>query len=393
MSQLDRRVVGAIAKPLSHTVHDSDPVTKALDAGMGVLLPGQAWRNQLPLDHPKRSGSFELLGHNRRGLVLDPDAGALRADFAEVYSADHLEAELGARATIATTPGHVLEHEGAIGRANEILLARLSAEEFAARRASAPAPSRPATETRELYATIVLQGDHATVPGVVDALLAGYMDLNGVSGYLIMAANCRQTGAQLAAYASLALSLQDLTGRPVLTFGLGDAHLALLASGVAATCAGVHGMSFTYPPAVFEDLEDQDEAEEDDEDEDPGLGVYTYHRAVLGNVGRLGPKGEPARLAIFKNHPCDCGHHVRDRPPQKKGEIVRHNAHAIGADARAFVVGDILEAERKLLARAQNAERTRAFLKLSRLKRGFFFVAREAARLRSDEGAAEGEES
>jgi hypothetical protein len=393
VEQLDRHVVGAIAKPLSHTVHDFDPVTKALDAGMGVLLPGQAWRNQLPIDHPKRSGSFALLDHSRRELVLDPDAGALRADFAEVYAADHLEAELGARATIATTPGHVLEHEGAIGRANEVHLARLSAEEFAARRASAPAPSRPAAEIRELYATIVLQGHHAILPGVIDAILADYINLDGVAGYLIMAANCRQTGAQLAAYASLALRLQDLTGRPALTFGLGDAHLALLASGVAATCAGVHGMSFAFPPAEFEDLEEQDEDEEDDEDEDSGLGIYTYHRAILGNVGRLGPEGGPARLAIFKNHPCDCGHHERDKPPQTKGEIVRHNAFAMGADARVFAVGDVHATERKLLARAQNAERTRAFLKLSKLKRGFFFVSAEAARLRGDEGATEGEES
>lgn len=391
MSQLDRRVVGAIAKPLSHTIHDSEPVTKALDAGMGVLLPGQAWKNQLPLDHPKRCGSFALLDHNRPGLVLDPDAGPLRADFAEVYAADHLDAELGARATIATTPGHVLEREGAIGRANEVLLARLSAEEFAARRASAPGPTRPAAETRELYATIVLQGHHVILPDVIDAILADYVNLDGIAGYLIMAANCSQSGAQVAAYASLALRLQGLTGRPALTFGLGDAHLALLASGVAATCAGVHGMSFAFPPAEFEELEEQDEEEEGDDDDDPGLGIYTYHRAILGNVGRLGPEGEPARLAIFKNRPCGCGHHERDKPPRTKGEIVRHNSYAVGADALTFAVGGVPEAERKLLARAQNAERTRAFLKLSRLKRGFFFVSAEAARLRDDRNAAEGE--
>ncbi len=396
VEELDRRIIGAIAKPLSHTVHDSSPVSKALDASMGVLLPAQAWRNQLPLDHPKRAGAFGMLDHHRPGLVLDPDAGALRADFAELYAADHLQAELGARATIATTPGHVLAQEGGVGRSNELLLARLTAEDFAARRAAVPAPARPAHETRELYATIILQGKHAMLPGVVEALLDDYGALEGISGYLIMAANCSQTRVQIAAYASLALRLQAITERPVVTFGLGDAHLAFLASGIAATCAGVHGMSFQFPPAEFDELkEEEDKTDEEDEDEEEtGLGVYTYHSAILGNVGRLGSEGEPAREAIFKNQPCDCGHHRRDKPPQKKGEIVRHNSYAVSADARAFTSGDVLAAERKLLARAQNAERMRAFLKLSKLKRGFFAVSVAAATLRGgQQGAAEAEDS
>lgn len=393
VGELDRRIVGAIAKPLSHTVHDSSPVSKALDASMGVLLPAQAWRNQLPLDHPKRAGAFAMLDHHRPGLVLDPDAGDLRADFAELYAADHLQAELGARATIATTPGHVLAHEGGVGRSNELLLARLTAEDFAARRAAAPAPSRPAYETRELYATIALQGKHAMLPGVIEVLLDDYGALGGVSGYLLMAANCSQSGVQVAAYATLALRLQEITGRPVVTFGLGDAHLAFLASGVAATCAGVHGMSFQFPPAEFDELEEEENKTDEEDEEETGLGVYTYHPAILGNVGRLGSEGEPAREAIFKNQPCDCGHHRRDKPPQKKGEIVRHNSYAVSADARAFTSGDVLAAERKLLARAQNAERMRTFLKLSGLKRGFFAVSVAAARLRGGQDAAEGEGS
>ncbi|HEX6602101.1 MAG TPA: hypothetical protein VF030_05615, partial [Solirubrobacterales bacterium] len=326
-------------------------MSQALTAGMGVLLPAQAWRNQLPLDHAKRTGAFRLFDINRPGLVLEPEAGPLSADFAERYAADHLEAELGAGATIATTPAHVLDCEGGVGRANDLLLARLSAEEFAARRAAAPGPSRPPYEIRELYATLVVQGSQLVRPGVLDQLMEAYGPLEGVSGYLIIAANCSQSGIQAAAYASLALRLQEATGRPVVTYGLGDAHLALLASGVAATCAGVHGMSFEFPPAEFEDLEDEERAEDEDE---PGLGIHTYHPAILGNVGRLGVEGEAARLAIFSNRPCRCGHHRHDEPPRKKGEIVRHNAYAVSADARAFATDAIPAAERKLLARAQN---------------------------------------
>ena len=388
VEELDRRVVGTIAKPLSHTVHDSLQVSQALTAGMGVLLPAQAWRNQLPLDHAKRTGAFRLLDIHRPGLVFEPDAAALSADFAERYAADHLEAELGAGATIATTPAHVLDWEGGVGQANALLLARLTAEEFAARRAAAPGPSRPSHETRELYATLVVQGSQVTQPGVLDSLIEAYGDLDGVSGYLIIAANCSQTGAQVAAYASLALRLQDATGRAVVTYGIGDAHLALLASGVAATIAGVHGMSFKFPPDEFEDLGEEERAEDE-----PGLGIHTYHSAILGNVGRLGAEGEPARLAIFSNQPCQCGHHQPDQPPRKKGEIVRHNTYAVSADARVFATNAVPAAERRLLARAQNAERMRSFLKLSKLKRGFFSVATTAGHLRGDSDLAEGEGS
>jgi hypothetical protein len=386
VDELDRRVVGTIAKPLAHAVHDSVPVTSALERGMGVMLPAQAWRNQLPLDHPKRKGAFRSLDIHRPQFILEPNAVAFAADFAERYAADHLDAELGAGATIATTPAHVLETEGSVGRTTDLLLARLTAEEFAARRAAAPGPSRPAHETRELYATMIVQASHAIDPLIVDALVTAYAALEGVSGYLIIAANCKGAGNQVAAFASLALRLQDLTGRPAVTYGLGDTHLAFLASGVSATCAGVHAMSFEYPPAAFDELEKDGEDEEEQ-----GLGIYTYHPAILGNVGRLGAEGESARMAIFENRPCRCGHHPANRPPKKKGEIVRHNASTVAADARSFTADEIPVAEHKLLARAQNAERMRSFLKLSKLKRGFLTVSAEARRLRGEHEAARGE--
>ena len=391
VGELDRRVIGSIGKPLAHTFHDSKAVTEAVDAGMGVMLPAQPWRNQLRRDHPKRIGGFRFVGVSRPTMVLEPDVAPFAARFAERYAADQLDAELAARATIATTPAHVLEGEHGHGRANDLLLARLSAEEFAARRAGSPAPGRPAHETRELYATLIVQAAHATDASVIDALVGAYGALDGVSGYLIIAANCKGSGIQLAAYTALALRLQDLTGRPAVIYGVGDTHLALLASGVSATCAGVHGMSFEYPPAEFDELEEEEDAEEADDEEETGLGIHTYHRAILGNVGRLGDEGHPARVAAFANQPCPCGHHTADEPPLKKKEIVRHNAFCVAADARFFTTGEVAVTEARLLARAQNAERMRAFLKLSKLKRGFLSVSAEARRLRGENQAAAGE--
>jgi hypothetical protein len=382
VEQLDRRVIGAIAKPLFHAAQDPKLVKAALARGMGVVLPGQAWRNQLALDHPGRTGAFARFGHHRPGLRLAPDERRFGGSFAEAYAADHLGAELGAGATIATTPGHVLERECSLGRENDLLLARLAAQEFITRRAFAPAPGRPATAHRELYATIILQGHHAKCPEIVDELVTAYANLEHISGYWIVAANYNHSGVQLAGYTRLALGLEQLAARPAVVSGVGAEHLALLASGVAATCAGLHGMSFAFPPAIFPESEEGEDEE--------GLGIYVYHRAVLGFVGRLGAEGEPSRRAIFANRPCLCGHHPSDQPPKGRRATVAHNSWAVSADALEFATPNVLSAEERLSARSQEARRQRKFLQLSALRPGFASVPRAARELREQRASEAG---
>ncbi|MDQ2643602.1 MAG: hypothetical protein M3020_07300 [Myxococcota bacterium] len=374
IDQLDRSVIGAIAKPLPHAVQDPRPVAEALRLGMGVVLPGQAWRNQLPIGHGKRTGMFSGLPHHRPDKQLDPEARRFSATFAEKYAADHLDAEINAGATLLTTPGHVLAHEGSTGRENELLLARLAVEEFVARRAAAPPPRRAMTIRREIYATVVVQAVHARQPVAIDQLVNAYASLEGVSGYWIIAANCRGGAADVAGYARLALSLQAATGRPAVVSCVGDAHLALLASGVAATCAGVHGMSFAFPPRELPAREG---------DEEQGLGIHVYHRAVLGNVGPLGADGERARTALFASAPCPCGHHPANRPPRGRRQTIAHNSWAIGRDALVFSVPKVVIAEQRLDQRVQRAARRRSLLGLSGVKPGFRSVPRAAAELRA----------
>jgi hypothetical protein len=376
VGSFDRRVVGAIAKPLAHAQLDPSFVVAALTARMGVVLPAQAWRNQLPRDHPKRAGAFARLKLHRPGVQLAPDEAPFGAAFAERYAADHLAAELEGGATILTTPGHVLEIEGREGRQNDLLLARLAVTEFADRRAWSPAPGQ--IGRRELYATLIVQGHHAAVPAVIDWLVSAYAELEGVMGYWIIAVNASQSGRQLAGYARLALRLQRLTERPAAVSCVGDGHLAMLASGVAATCAGLHGMSFRFPPAKLP---------EDDDEEETGLGVHTYHRAVMGNAGPLGARGEAIRRALFLNRPCPCGQHPAAETPLGKKQIVAHNSWAVSTDALEFALPEIGAAEMRLATRTRQAKRERAILKMSALRTGFAAVPREASRLRDEDAA------
>lgn len=353
-------------------------IASALDADMGVVLPGQTWRNQLPADHSKRQGEFASLPAYRARQV-DPGAGSFAADFAEKLSEDDLEAQLGAGATIATTAAHVHEIETGVGRQNDLLLVRLAAEMFLARRGFASAPGRRGR--RELYATLIVQGRHAADPATVDWLIQQYAELEGIDGYWIVAVNTHKSGRQLAGYLRLALGLDRLSERPTVTSCVGDPHLALLAAGVAATCAGLHGMSFKYPPdelAVGTDESDEDQL---------GLGIHTYHRSILGNAGTLGAEGDAIRAALFKNAPCPCGHHVPQRPPKGRTQIVAHNSWAVQADALAFSRGRVPAAELYLSRRVVNARRNRQFYGMSGLHPGFVAVLAESPKLRERERA------
>jgi hypothetical protein len=376
IGSFDRRVVGAIAKPLAHAASDSQMIAAALESGLGVVLPGETWRNQLPRRHRKRSGAFALLASHRPSLQLDPEAGRFRAGFAEKLAADNLAEQLRAGATIATTAAHVLEREAGDGRQNDILLARCTADEFAARRAHAPAPGQKGR--RELYATLIVRGQHVCDPRIVNWLAAAYAEIEGIDGYWIVAANTTRSAKQLRGYLRLAHLLELYSGRPSVISGVGDPHLAYLASGVSATCAGLYGMNFRFPPIELP-------GNEGDDDDEIRLAVHTYHCTLLGNAGPLGEEGDGLRKALFGNRPCACPYHDHDRPPLGRRDIVAHNSWCIQRDALVFAAPAVSAAEAVLAERIAEARRYRAFHSLQPLPSGFAAVAVEAAALR--EGA------
>jgi len=393
---MNREIVGAIAKPLAHAAHEQTLIAQALDCDMGLLLPPQSWRNQLPIDHPKRGGAFSDLPISRPVVEFSPE-GEHGSGFLEAYAADHLQSEIRGRATLLTTPCHVLEQECGAGRRCDLQLAAHTVDEFQASRAWA-GPDE--TVSRELYASLIVQGHHARDPHVIDSLVAAYAELD-VMGYLIIAANYRKSAVQATGYAALGLRLQALTGRPAVIACVGFSQLAFLASGIAATWSGLHGMSFSYPPELVRGdavsevaaaaggaavATDEGEAGQDDD----GFGVFVYHRDLLGYAGQLGAEGEAVRLAAFQNRPCSCGFHSPMRPPAAQGEIINHNAWAVSSDVEEFVTADVLETEQRLVARIERATRLRGLIGATGLSTDFLGVVREARRLRGvDSGEAE----
>jgi hypothetical protein len=228
-----------------------------------------------------------------------------------------------------------------------------------------------------------VQGRHVADARTVAWLIKAYSSLENVDGYWIIGVNTHGSGRQLAGYARLALELERVTERPTTTSCVGDAHLALLASKVASTCAGLHGMRLKHPP------DELPTGAGGDEDDAPGLAIYTYHPAVLGNAGVLGAEGDTVRTALFYNRPCHCGHHARRVPPLGRAQIVQHNLAQLQRDARAFMRRGTHDAEAYLVNRVLVARRHRSLLGMSRLSPGFLAVPREAQKLRERRAEAD----
>jgi hypothetical protein len=389
LRSLDRRVIGTVAQALPLAALDQRPIAQALADGFGVALPTESWRNQLPVDHPKRAGRFSQLKVHRSRQVYDPDRQPWRGSEAARYAADDQADQVEAGATLITTPGHVLELECAAGRQSEYQLATLAVEEFVAAQRSRPAPGR--SGRRELYATIVVQGKHAAVPGFIDHLIRLYANLEGVSGYWIVAANSNRSAKQLRGYYRLGATLQDVTARCAALSRVGDGHLAALTEGLAATCVGLHTMTFEFPPHIFDEADEpkSDDGGEEEDGEEKGIGIYTYFPPILGNAGRLGPEGDALRLRLFGAYPCECGHHKAYLPPVGKGEIARHNAWAVAGDALELAGVSVSAGERKLVSRVDAARRHRSRFKMSPLGAGFAGIIREAQELRERRGVRE----
>jgi len=296
VDELPQDVIGAVAVPLRYRVAERDLIVQAPAAGMGLFLPGQAHLNQL--SPCLRGRGFASLAY-AQPTPIDVDTAVMSDEGKNEYAESFQDAQTGAGATLVTTPGHVFAEELASGREQDVDLAERSANIWKQRQGWRPPAQTPDAPRRELYATLAVKGVH--LPASWARLVDLYAGLE-VDGYWITVFRAGSSGVQLAALANLALTLQERTRRPVMLSGVGSLHEALLTSGVAATCAGLHGMRPAFPPEPI------------DSEEVDGIAVHIYHPAVLGVVSP-GARYAAALKALFARYPCTCGHHVAALPP------------------------------------------------------------------------------
>lgn len=369
VSRLQRDVIGAIAMPVKYAASDGATIASARAAGFGIVLPGQAWLNQLPPD--ERGGHYSQLAYCQPARI-DLETQVMSASACSNYAESFLDAQVAAGATLVTTPAHVFESELAHGRNQDIALAEASIVAWRARQGWRPPAQRPDDPPRELHACIAVRGRH--LANATDGLIQLYAALD-VAGYWLVVFDCGDSGVQLGAAADLALGLQEITERPVTISGVASMHEAMLASGVAAACAGLHGMRPAFPPASIA------------VGDDTGIGIPVFHPAILGVIP-LGAAFVTASTWLFATHPCRCGEHPAAEAPRGRTQTIRHNTWCLAEQTRdATRLAPVLD-EARLISRIARADEIRAHLRMRRLPPGWSAVSAAARARRDDDQVA-----
>jgi len=352
LDRLDPAVVSGIAKPLIHAAADQQFVARAAAKGLITALPGEAWRNQLAPEDKRRLALKPL--DYMLDARADPSETRLSDPAISEYAATYVDAQISRGATLIGTPAHVHRVDGDVGRDNDLRLAEAAVAEWEGRQGSR---ERPDGRPTALFATVAVNAAALTNPDFVTWLVRQYLALR-VDGFWIAVFNSRHGLAQLQGATRLGLGLQS-DGRFAILSGVGDAHLAALARGLAATCAGHHGMAPSFPPA---DLPT-------DEDDDTPMGVPIYHPAIMGSTA-LGDDWEPARRALFRRNPCPCGRHAADQVPDGRAKR-EHNLEMLLHEAAAAIALDPLDAATVFKRRSKAARTLRASLEIGDLKPGW----------------------
>lgn len=357
VAELDRRIVGAIAVPVDHAAAQTGLIAGALGAGLGVVLPAEPG---LPADAEDALDAQLSAGAT---LALTPahrDLGLVHATIAawearQGWRPPPQRADAGSRRGHTSPAGDGLAGglRGAYTPPGVDGLAGGPRGAYTPPGVDGPAGGPRAS--RELYATVVVDG--ADVEAVTGPLIDAYAPL-AVAGYWLIVSTPGRTQRQLGAVARLALGLQQHARRPVVMAGLDDAHLALLASGMAAVCAGPH---------------------------DDGV----FHPAILSSLPG-GARYAPVRRRLFQQRPCPCGAHPPAEPPTGEPATGIHNRYHLQAEALEAAAMAPAIAETRLLARASRASRLRRELRLGPLGTGWQGVPEAARDRRSDAGQMTG---
>lgn len=345
LSLLDRQIVGAVAKPLAYAVDEPAFAERARALGLGVALPGQAWRNQLAADHPKRNGVFATLPiRTKNPLELERP---VRSSALDAYAERHVVTERLHGASLLTTPGHVHEREGGQGRDNDLQLAHAALTTFSQMERDPLSLTEPALS---IFATIIVE-PASLKDATITRLISDYAEI-ATTGYWLWAVNSENRKCDTTPFTDLALGLEAASGRPVMGSGIGRAGVALLSQGLSAACLGHHGLSLKFPPEIL-----------DDEDE---LGVHIYHPRILSGF-ELGAKGADKRRRAFELWPCPCGHHPPRLEPLGRRAVLAHNLYWMVRQAAWAGAVPEARADISLARLIDGAKQSRARLRMSAL--------------------------
>lgn len=333
-----------VAHPLGQAAMDRSLVSRAQRWQVGLVLDPQTWLNELPSD---QRGSFRHLSISMDGQI-DGKRSRLDLEQATEYASRCLEEQRSRGATVLLPPYHLAGGVTAAGRTRDLTLARVAIDLFEGQRLAESLLGEDHVK-REIRVGIALDHNDLRSPTERAWLVAQYARLEA-SGYWVRVCDLDESSdlAEITAAASFLFSLQQLSGRPVVTVASGNLHLAFLAAGLGGASLGL-GEAEHFSTKVRRAKGARRRA--------------VYHPTVLRSLrATLDGSASDRRLrALFARFPCDCGHHPTGEPPSGSS-LRRHTLSLRSRDGFDLGYGALGQRSKRAIARLGEADKAAASL-------------------------------
>jgi len=313
LSLMEGLGIRAWAQPVTVPVPDV-PETLFHANPSPVLLPCTEYNGRHP---DKRPAGHSDLGYPFGSAPYRVSGGVLSAALIEDYVSAVLGVQAERSASLLLTPAHFVGGIDHVGRRNDLEMASISRRVAVRDGLDQPDASDRRLPRRHLFAYALIPM-RALAPPAGEELLAAYAELD-VDGYWvgIDAFDERSSTEQLYFAACWLFELERRSHRPVVSYGAGNLHLALLLEGLAGASVRVDARPLLHwPRAATGRIRRR----------------RVFHPTVLGEAfdDRLGVAERTHAETLFAGHECDCAQHDARRPPA--GE--QKTAHTLVCRAR-----------------------------------------------------------
>lgn len=270
-----------------------------------VLLPCTEFNAREP---DKRPLGHSDLGYPFGSAPYRASSGVLSAALMDDYVSAVLGVQAERGASLLLTPAHFVGGVNSIGRRNDLGMAAISRHVMLRDGLDQPDASALWSLRRPLFA-YALVSIRALSGLAGEELLAAYAELD-VDGYWvgIDAFNEWSSTEDLHAATTWLFELERRKGKPVVSYGAGNLHLALLLAGLAGASVRVDARPLLPWPRVVTGRPRQ---------------RRVFHPVVLTDVynDRSGPAERTHAEMLFAAHECDCGQHEAGVPPVERQKV------------------------------------------------------------------------
>lgn len=336
---LIREGARSLVVPLHAFAHPGQLALPSAEGAIGHIFDPCTHIRQKP--HSERTEGFRQFPFGNEPEPYEPDHARLSDAELLRLAIEPGDAQRSAGGTLTLSSYHITGGIGSRGREIDLLLAQIAIEHFRRERLAEPHPATSQGIRREIYATIAIPVEKLRTARARNALADAYLALDAdgiwvkITGY-----HERASLDSIRAGSAFLGALRD-SGKPLVSCGAGQLHLALLADDISASIGLGDSERFTLPSTWPPPSEDG---------KPKGRMRMAYHAGVHRSF-RVGT-GDASR--IFAAAECTCGEHEARRPPTGV-TVARHAAILRSQQAKEALNGERADRREWLLAAADAA--------------------------------------